>query len=117
MSSWDSIYALDSTLKVKGTNARLPLHARVLYDTPCMVGYSIMVLAEDLRNSGIANEEENDYYFTLKSWEREASTIDARSMDDSDVYDLFSTNIEKYVSKLQTEGLSPRQLQNIIKNG
>ncbi len=114
MSSWDSIGKLTSELKIKGTNKKVPLYYRCLYDTPCMVGYSIHIDPQDLEANEFSTDT-IDEVVTLKSWDKESNSIDTRSMNDSDIYDVFQKWVDPYIEKLETDGLTVRQVLNLLK--
>ena len=115
MSSWDSMGSTGRNLKIKGTSIIVPISWRCLYDTPNMVGYSLHINTKELEKTGRFNLSHDFEHFTLKAWDKENKNIDAREMKDSDVYDLFSTSVEKYADKLEKEGLSVRQMLNLLK--
>lgn len=107
MSSWDSIDQIGHRLKIKHPNGTVTEHIeieyRVVYDTPNYVSYSVVVCVDG-------------NYITLRSWSREKSSIDARNMSDSDVYDLFSSSIEKYITKITTIGITLRTWNKLMRN-
>ncbi len=101
MSSWDSVGNTEQQLKINGTNNLYDLWYRIVYDTPNYVQYDLFVYVE--------NE-----IVLLRSWSKEKENIDARSMKDMDVYDLFSKQVEKYVLRLKA-GISLRSFKNKLK--
>ena len=104
MSSWDSMDKIGKNLKVRNAiNDSYPIEYRVVYDTPHYVEYSLIVFIDGDP-------------VVLRSWSREKSNIDARSMSDCDVYDLFSTSIEKYLNKITTEGVSIHTWRKYMKD-
>jgi hypothetical protein len=103
MSSWDSYYQTEQRLKIKGTDQTYPISHRYVYDTPHYVSLSLITFYDDQP-------------VTLKSWSRESEKIDVRSMDDSDVHDLFSSNVEKAMEKFTTVGLTERAWKKMLKD-
>lgn len=112
MSGWDSTWK--TTLKVRVDGRPVELEYRAVYDTPSYVALEACVLERELKRLGYL---EPDGGVTLDSADRESSRVDARSMDDSDVYDLLAGKLKKLARLVArgSRGLTRAELERLMK--
>lgn len=111
MSGWDSSW--ETTLKVKVDGRPVALQYRAIYDTPSYVALEVTIPEQELGRLGYA-EPNGDV--VLDSAYRESSRIDARSMEDSDVYDLLGGRLKKLdrLTARGSQGLTRAALERLM---
>lgn len=109
MSSWDSEFK--TSLKIKVDGKPVQVFYRVVYDTPHYVCLYACVSASEVARLGYVEPDEPLY---LDSASRESSRIDARSMNDIDVFDLLGDKLRKLDRYCKT-GLKRIDLEKMMR--
>lgn len=98
---WDSFQDNIKIIKIDGEKAKVSI--RYVYDTPNYVAAELYIAPgpKALKALGITEDDYDAFPgILLMGASKENSKINTREMDDTDVYDLFNTKIQKALDSL-----------------